>query len=40
MLGYPQREDRDFNCKVVDLDAVEALDVDSRLGEQNLVLGV
>ena len=40
MLGDPEREDRDLDGEVVELDAIEVLDVDLRLGEQHLVLRV
>src|SRR5690606_13846032 len=40
MLCDPQREDRDLDRKVIDLNAVEVLDVDPRLREEDAVLGV
>ena len=37
MLGDPHREDRHLDGEIVDLDAVEILDIDARLVEQHIV---
>ena len=39
-LAIHRREDRHLDGEVVELDAVEVLDVDLRLGVQHLVLHV